>query len=148
MQTVTALNSFNFRNHSSNSNGSPSALGFHEILNAVTQTPEGPKKTNTFVSAEQSLKEVYPDLKYHVLDASQFTYWNRLDFPTSAFFKDTVDEGTVSELRAWRPRSQTATGYESWVENIQPGIHAVMIHPTVQGGCSAAARAVFLIFSE
>ena len=137
MQGVTALNNFNLLNYSNNFNSNLApALDFQRILSTVTQTTEEPEETDTFVSAEQSLREIYPDLKYHVVDASQFTYWNRLDFPTSAFFADTVEESTINELRAWKPKTRTATGYEPWVqrdlEGIQPGLHAVMIHPAVQ----------------
>ena len=135
MPGVTALNSLNRFNNTANIN-SGITFDFQKILNSVSQKAEESGKTDTFVSAEQSLKKIYPDLKYHVLDASQFTYWNRLDFPTSAFYKDTVDKSTINELRAWKPKTQTATGYESWVqhdlEKIQPGLHVVMIHPAVQ----------------
>lgn len=97
------------------------------------------KKANDntpFVSAEHSLKEIYPDLKYHVLDASRFKYWERLDFPTSKLFKDTVDENTIHELSSWKPKTRLASGYEPWVqqdlEKIPNGLHVVIIHPAVQ----------------
>ena len=89
-----------------------------------------------FVSAEQSLKQLYPDLKYQVLDAAQFRYFNRLDFPTSKLYEDTIDESTINQLASWKPKTQTATGYEPWVqkdlEKIPKGLHVVLIHPDVQ----------------
>lgn len=134
MQEVAGLDYTNLLNYSKNLNGSSiSTLDFQKIMWAASQKVE---KTSTFVSAEKSLKEIYPDLKYQVLDASQFKYWNRLDFPSSKLYEDTIDEYTIKELREWRPTTQTATGYEPWVqrdkEKIQKGIHVVMIHPTVQ----------------
>jgi hypothetical protein len=134
MQGIVASDSTNLLNYSKNLNkNSVSLFGFQKFLSAAIQKTE---ETSTFSGAEQSLKEIYPDLKYHVLDASQFTYWNRLDFPVSAFYKETVDENTVNELKTWKPKTQTATGYEPYVqsdlEKIQKGIHVVMIHPAVQ----------------
>lgn len=107
---------------------------FEKILSAMTTQQTG--KTEMFVSTEQSLKELYPGLKYQVLDASQFTYFNRLDFPTSKLYGDTIDESTINQLVSWRPKTQTATGYEPWVqkelEKIPRGAHVVLIHPDVQ----------------
>lgn len=136
--SFASLDYFSLLNYPNNVNNDSSvpALDFQKILSTATRKTEKSEKTSTFVNAEQSLKEIYPDLKYHVLDASQFKYWNRLDFPTSKLFKDKIDENTINELRAWKPQAQTATGYEPWVqrdlEKIQQGLHVVMIHPAVQ----------------
>lgn len=132
IQNVSSLLNYS----KNNNNSSMAVLDFQKILSNATEKTEKPDKTTPFVSAEQSLKDIYPDLKYHVLDASQFKYWNRLDFPTSKLYDDRIDKSTINELRAWKPQTQTATGYEPWVqrdlEKIQKGLHVVMIHPTVQ----------------
>lgn len=108
-------------------------LDFRELLGT---TLKNANNNSPFVSAEHSLKEIYPDLKYHVLDASRFKYWERLDFPTSKLFKDTVDENTIQELSSWKPKTRLASGFEPWVqrdlEKIPNGLHVVIIHPAVQ----------------
>lgn len=116
--SFASLDYFSLLNYPNNVNNDSSVpvLDFQNILSTATRKTEKSEKTSTFVNAEQSLKEIYPDLKYHVLDASQFKYWNRLDFPTSKLFKDKIDENTINELRAWKPQAQTATGYEPWVQ--------------------------------
>lgn len=133
IRRTAALDCSNLLNDSNHNSKSAPALNFQKILNTAAQKAS---KTDTFVNAEQSLKEIYPDLKYHVLDTSQFKYWNRLDFPTSKFYEDTIDENTINELKFWSPKTQTATGYEPLVqrdlEKIQKGLHVVMIHPAVQ----------------
>lgn len=71
MQEIATINSFNrFNNLTNISSGLTLTPDFQKILSAITQKSEESKKTDTFVSAEQSLKEIYPGLKYHVLDAS------------------------------------------------------------------------------
>ncbi|WP_019913921.1 hypothetical protein [Paenibacillus sp. HW567] len=106
------------------------ASDFDKILDTTKQKVE---KTTAVISAKSSLQEKYPDLKYHVLDSSQFTYWNRLDFPDSKLFEDLID---VEALKSWKPNTPTATGYEPWVqrdlEKIQKGLHVVFVHPTTQ----------------
>jgi hypothetical protein len=101
------------------------ASDFQNIFNREEKRANNP---SGFSSAKQSLQDKYPDLKYHVLDASQFTYWNRLDFPDSKLF--------VGTLKAWKPGTPTATGYEPWVqrdlEKIQKGLHVVFVHPVTQ----------------
>lgn len=131
MQGVTAVDYFrplNTNKHVYNSK--VAASDFKNILDVAEQKVE---KTNTFISAKQSLQETYPDLKYHVLDSSQFTHWNRLDFPGSKLFEDNID---VEALKSWKPNTPTATGYEPWVqsdlEKIQKGLHVVFIHPATQ----------------
>ncbi|WP_334077773.1 hypothetical protein [Paenibacillus sanfengchensis] len=125
------LNALNYSNNPiENSRFEPD---FRELLGT---TLKNANNKSTFVSAEHSLKEIYPDLKYHVLDASRFKYWERLDFPTSKLFKDTVDENTINELSSWKPKTRLASGYEPWVqqdlEKIPSGAHVVIIHPEVQ----------------
>lgn len=82
---------------------------------------------------EAVLKEKYPQLTYHVCDASKFVYWNRLDFPFSEIFKENMDE---SKLDNWRPTTAHATGYEDYVQkdriSIPQGAYSVIIHPDVQ----------------
>lgn len=84
-------------------------------------------------SIEEVLKEKYPQLSYHVCDASKFTYWNRLDFPFSELFKENMDE---KKLENWRPTTTYATGYEDYVQmdrlSIPQGAYSVIIHPDVQ----------------
>ncbi|AIQ17092.1 hypothetical protein H70357_10800 [Paenibacillus sp. FSL H7-0357] len=131
MQGVAALNSFRPLITNNNLyNSKANVSDFKNLLNGVEQKVG---KTNTFISAKQSLQETYPDLKYHVLDSSQFTYWNRLDFPDSKIFEDHID---AEALKTWKPTTQTATGYEPWVqrdlEKIQKGLHVVFIHPATQ----------------
>ena len=85
------------------------------------------------LSIEEVLKEKYPQLSYHVYDASKFTYWNRLDFPFSEVFKEDMDE---NKLENWRPTTEYATGYEDYVQmdrlSIPQGAYSVIIHPDVQ----------------
>ncbi|ASA20183.1 hypothetical protein [Paenibacillus donghaensis] len=131
VQGVTGLDDFRlFLTNSKQHNSKVAMSDFKNILNAAEQNV---KQSNTFMSAKQSLQETYPDLKYHVLDSSQFTYWNRLDFPDSKLFEDAVD---VKALQSWKPNTVTATGYEPWVqrdlEKIQKGLHVVFIHPAAQ----------------
>lgn len=82
---------------------------------------------------EAALKEKYPQLSYHVCDASKFVYWNRLDFPFSEIFKENMD---VNKLENWRPATAHATGYEDYVQkdrlSIPQGAYSVIIHPDVQ----------------
>ena len=135
IQSVEALNYTNFMNYLQHiGSNSSSVSDFRKILNtASTQKTE---KAETFVNAEQSLKELYPGLKYQVVDTSQFKYFNRLDFPISKLYGDTIDENTINELKSWKPTTPTATGHEPWVqrdlEKIPNGLHAVFIHPDVQ----------------
>lgn len=135
-QGVTALDSFRLSNRNNNLySNKVSSSDFENMLNIAEKKVE---KTSTFISAKQSLQDTYPDLKYHVMDASQFTYWNRLDFPDSKLFEENID---VEALKAWKPTKQTATGYEPWVqrdlEKIPKGLHAVFIHPTTQKNMDA-----------
>lgn len=137
MQGVISIqNSILLNNPNNINNHSMSTLGFQKVLSTLMQTIEGSEKNETFVSAEQSLKELYPGLKYQVLDASQFSYFNRLDFPTSKLYGDSISESTINELKSWKPKTQTASGYEPWVqrelEKIPNGLHVVLIHPDVQ----------------
>lgn len=84
-------------------------------------------------SIEEILKQKYPQLSYHVSDASKFTYWNRLDFPFSEVFKENMDE---NKLKNWKPTTPYATGYEDYVQrdrlSIPQGAYSVIIHPDVQ----------------
>ncbi|AWB45566.1 hypothetical protein DCC85_16065 [Paenibacillus sp. CAA11] len=143
MQGITAFNYSNLLNHTNHLNSSVSTLDFQNLLKATilkaesAKSTESTKSTTPWVSAEQSLKERYPGLKYQVLDASEFKYWNRLDFPTSKLYGDKITDSTINELKSWRPKASLATGYEPWVqsdlERIPNGLHVVMIHPSVQG---------------
>ena len=82
---------------------------------------------------EAALKEKYPQLSYHVCDASKFVYWDRVDFPFSEIFKEKMDE---SKLENWRPATAHATGYEDYVQkdrlSIPQGAYSVIIYPDVQ----------------
>ena len=134
IQGIGALNYNNLLNYVQSINNSSVPISdFKKVLSAASQQAG---KTETFVSAEQSLKEIYPGLNYQVLDASQFTYFNRLDFPTSRLYDDIIDETTINQLKSWKPKAQTSNGYEPWVqmelEKIPIGAHVVLIHPNVQ----------------
>lgn len=128
-QGIAALNYYNLVNNNNNPGNRVSETNFSAVL---TDTRETAYKDSTS-NAEELLQEIYPDVKYHVLDASQFTYWNRLDFPDSKLFEDTID---AEALKSWKPKTPAATGYEPWVQQdlakIKKGIHAVFIHPAVQ----------------
>lgn len=131
LQRVAALDYSTLRSRNNSLyNNKVSSSDFKNMLNIAEQKAE---KASTFISAKQSLQDTYPGLKYHVLDASQFTYWNRLDFPDSKIFEENID---VEALKAWKPKRSTATGYEPWVqrdlEKIPKGLHVVFIHPTTQ----------------
>ncbi len=135
IQSIEALNYFNLFNYAQDVNNIlPSTLDFKEILGSAAAQQTG--EVERFVNAEQSLKELYPGLKYQVLDASQFTYFNRLDFPTSKLYGDNIGEKTINDLKSWKPKTQYATGYEPWVqselEKVPNGQHVVLIHPDVQ----------------
>ncbi|MEY8352765.1 hypothetical protein AALB39_05325 [Lachnospiraceae bacterium 54-53] len=135
MSGIEALNNSNILNYVQSISNSPVTVSdFKKILSAAAS--QQTEKTETFVSAEHSLKEIYPGLKYQVLDASQFTYFNRLDFPTSKLYGDIIDETAINQLKSWKPESQTSNGFEPWVqaelEKIPIGAHVVLIHPAVQ----------------
>lgn len=135
LQGIEALNYNNLLNYVQNSNNSSVPISdFKKVLCAAAS--QQTEKAETFVSAEQSLKEIYPGLKYQVLDASQFTYFNRLDFPTSKLYGDIIDETTINQLKSWKPKTQTSNGFEPWVQTelvkIPIGAHVVLIHPNVQ----------------
>ncbi|MBT2290004.1 hypothetical protein J7E73_12780 [Paenibacillus albidus] len=132
IQGVTALEYFKpFNTNSNLYNNKVAVSDFKKILSTAAE--QKVEETTTFINAKQSLQDKYPDLKYHVLDSSQFTYWNRLDFPDSKLFEDNID---VKALQSWKPTTPTATGYEPWVqrdlEKIQKGLHVVFIHPVAQ----------------
>lgn len=131
IQSVTALDPYSLISKNNTNHSSKAATSnFKNILDSAEQKAE---KTSPFIRAKQNLQDTYPDLKYHVLDTSQFTYWDRKDFPDSKLFEDTMD---VEALKSWRPKTPTATGYEPWVqrdlEKIRKGVHVVFIHPAVQ----------------
>lgn len=135
IQGIETLNYNNLLNYVQSINNSSIPISeFKKVLSAAAS--QQTEKTETFVSAEQSLKERYPGLKYQVLDASQFTYFNRLDFPTSKLYGDIIDETTINQLKSWKPKTQTSNGFEPWVqtelEKIPIGAHVVLIHPNVQ----------------
>jgi hypothetical protein len=135
IQGIEALNYNNLLNYVQSINNSSVPISdFKKVLNTVASQQS--EKTENFVSAEQSLKEIYPGLKYQVLDASQFTYFNRLDFPTSKLYSDIIDETTINQLKTWKPKTRTSNGFEPWVqtelEKIPIGAHVVLINPNVQ----------------
>lgn len=135
IQRIESSNYGSLINYSQNINNSSVVVpGFKKILNTVPSQQTG--KAETFVSGERSLKELYPGLKYQILDANQFSYFNRLDFPTAKLYGDTIDENTVNELKSWKPKTQTSSGYEPWVqkelEKIPNNAHVVLINPDVQ----------------
>ena len=103
---------------------------FKNILCSAAKKIENKGKV---ISAEQSLKTRYSGLNYQVLDASQFTYWNRLDFPVSKLFEKKIDS---EFLKSWKPKYPTSSGYEPYVqqdlEKVPRGAYAVFIHPAVQ----------------
>lgn len=135
IQGIEALNYNNLLNYVQSINNSSVPISdFKKVLSAAASHQA--EKEETFVSAEKSLKEIYPGLKYQVLDASQFTYFNRLDFPTSKLYGDIIDETTINQLKSWKPKTQTSNGFEPWVqtelEKIPIGAHVVLIHPNIQ----------------
>ena len=87
----------------------------------------------SYLNVEETLKTKYPLLSYHVYDASEFKYWNRLDFPISEVFKNNAN---VEKLKQWKPSTPYATGYEDYVQadllSIPQGAYAVIIHPDTQ----------------
>lgn len=124
-QGVTTLNYFDLIKNTFGIN-SNTTIDFQKILSAATQKTES-------ASAEEMLKDIYPDLKYHVADSSGFKYWNRLDFPVHKVYQDTID---VEYLNSWKPTRPTATGFEPDVQanlnTIPRGLHVILIHPTCQ----------------
>lgn len=135
IQGIEALNYNNLLNYVQSVNNSSVPISdFKKILSVAAN--QQTKKAENFVTAEQSLKEIYPGLKYQVLDASQFTYFNRLDFPTSKLYGDVIDETTIDQLKSWKPKTRTSNGFEPWVqtelEKIPIGAHVVLINPNVQ----------------
>ena len=108
-----------------------SSVNFSSLLSAITQETE-----NVAFCAEQYLRGLYPDLRYHVVDSSGFEHFNRLDFPVHLLYKDTIDDNVVEYLNSWKPTRQNATGFEPDVQRnlmtIQRGANVVLIHPKTQ----------------
>ncbi|MCL1819022.1 MAG: DUF6033 family protein [Oscillospiraceae bacterium] len=124
---ITSTHTSPFNGTNTLNNNLLPGLDFQKIMSTAMQ------ETGGFVSAEQSLREIYPGLKYHVADVSQFKYRERLDFPVHEFYKDTIN---MDYLNSWKPTVSSATGYEPNVQHslgtIPKGLHSVLIHPKCQ----------------
>lgn len=135
MQGIQSLNNSHMLNSIlSTQNCQPQLPSFEKALKSAAL--EQAELSEPFTNAEQHLKDLYPGLKYQTLDASQFTYFNRLDFPTSKLYGDTIGADTINSLKSWKPGTQASNGFEPWVqrelEKIPVGAHVVLIHPDVQ----------------
>ena len=92
------------------------------------------------VSLESMLKEKYPNLKYHVFDASS-SYWRtRNDYPHYLLYQDNID---TEALENWKPSGEnpfygsidgrfTAPKEIKALSSVPVGTTAVVIHPKVQ----------------
>jgi len=93
------------------------------------------------VSLETMLKEKYPNLTYHVFDASSVYWRTRTDYPHYLLYR----EGDVAKktLENWTPSGPnpfygsidgrfTAPKEIRALGNVRPGNKAVVIHPEVQ----------------
>ena len=92
------------------------------------------------VSLESMLREKYPNLKYHVFDASS-SYWRtRNDYPHYLLYQDNID---TEALENWKPSGEnpfygsiggvfTAPKEIKALSSVPVGTTAVVIHPKVQ----------------
>ncbi|GFI61422.1 hypothetical protein IMSAG049_00581 [Clostridiales bacterium] len=92
------------------------------------------------VSLEDMLKTKYPNIKYHVFDASSGYWRTRNDYPHYMLYQDNID---TEALENWEPSGENpfygsidgkfiAPKEISALGNIAPGSKAVVIHPKVQ----------------
>lgn len=95
------------------------------------------------VSLEDMLKQKYPNLVYHVFDASS-NYWRgRTDYPHYMLYQEDLTEEQISEIENWKPSGPNpfygskdgqfiAPKEIKALQNVPPGSKAVIIHPKVQ----------------
>lgn len=92
------------------------------------------------LSLEEMLKAKYPNLAYHVLDASTSAWRTRNDYPHYLLYQQNIDE---KALENWKPKGQNpfygsidgrfiAPKEIRALGNVPPGSKAVVIHPKVQ----------------
>lgn len=85
------------------------------------------------VTAESLLREKYPNLVYHVFDASS-SYWRtRNDYPHYLLYQEDLDPARIEN---WKPSGPDPAYAESKeiraIGAVPPGSRAAVIHPKVQ----------------
>ena len=84
-------------------------------------------------SLETMLKAKYPNIHYHVFDASSSFWKTRNDYPHYMLYQKNAD---VSALENWKPKGPNPEYMASKeiraLSQVPPGSRAVVIHPKVQ----------------
>ncbi len=95
------------------------------------------------VSLEDMLKKKYPNLVYHVLDASSPDWRRRNDYPHYLLYQENLTEEQISQIENWKPSGANpfygskdgqfiAPKEIKALQSVPPGSKAVVIHPKVQ----------------
>lgn len=96
------------------------------------QEAAGVTKTEK-VTAEGLLREKYPNLVYHVFDASSGYWRNRNDYPHYLLYQQDLDP---AQIENWKPSGPDPAYAESReiraLGSVPPGSRAAVIHPKVQ----------------
>lgn len=108
-------------------------------------TTQGTQFTEAILKAQENeevkpdfiklFNKKYPQVSYHVGDASKLPHWDRNDFPVSRLFGEDVN---AEELENWQPpiNSPNPKGSERYIQNdvrnIPDSSRSIMIHPDVQ----------------
>lgn len=113
--------------------GFPAAsLGVSSAASAGTVSAWGHTEEVPGTTLEEMLRNVHPQLTYHVMDCSS-SNWIRNDFPHYKLFQSNV---SAAEIENWQPSGEEPTQANSpachALSRVAPGSVAVVIHPTVQ----------------
>ena len=107
--------------------GRTAASSWTDPVSAWGHTSEVPGTT-----LEEMLRNVHPQLSYHVMDCSS-SNWFRNDFPHYKLFQQSVNR---YEIENWRPTGDEPTQANSpathALTRVAPGSVAIVIHPAVQ----------------
>ena len=118
-------------------------LTFREAVQAAASTSVAETAKTKPASLEEMLKAKYPNLVYHVFDASS-NYWRgRTDYPHYLLYQQDLTEEQISEIENWRPSGPNpfygskdgrfiAPKEIKALQSVPPGSKAVVIHPKVQ----------------
>lgn len=124
---------------SSSTTSSMSSSVSPSISNTSNVTIQGVTQTKA-TTLEEMLRAKYPNLKYHVFDASS-SYWRtRNDYPHYLLYQDDID---TEALENWKPTGEnpfygsidgrfTAPKEIKALNSVPVGTVAVVIHPKVQ----------------
>ena len=90
---------------------------------------------NREIDSFQLLENKYGKIIYNVGDASNFSYWDRNDFPIEQLFMENID---VATLYRWEPKNKKSnpSGFEKSIQDrlkgIKDGSRSVLIHPNIE----------------